>query len=170
MAQGHVMTARGDVLNLDELKAKANAKMVKMPGSEIKKKKISKRKPLNVRGYAPVSGEAKVPQMPENVRQEIENRERQRVAAVRAQQHKEMASSYNDDGTVASMADITGLKMEVTEAAVFREKARKQAGVVAPEASSEALNEILHELNSDNRHSARMDSYVEKNPNEGIEE
>ena len=170
MAQGHVMTARGEVLNLDALIAKANAKMVKMPGSEIKKKKISKRKPLNVRGYSPVSGEAKVPQMPENVRHEIENRERQRVAAARAQQHKEMASSYNNEGTAVSIADVTGLKMKVTEAAVLRQKARKQAGVVAPEASGEALNEILQELSSDNRHSTRMDSYVEKNPSEGIEE
>ena len=170
MAQGHVMTARGEVLNLDGLIAKANAKMVKMPASEIKKKKISKRKPLNVRGYAPVSGEAKVPQMPENVRQEIENREQHRIAAVRAQQHKEMASSYNTEGTAVSMSDITGLKMKITEAAVLRQKSRSQAGIVAPEASSEALNEILHELSSDNRHSARMDSYVEKNPNEGIEE
>lgn len=170
MAQGHVMTARGEVLNLDELIAKANAKMVKMPASEVKKKKISKRKPLNVRGYAPVSGEAKVPQMPENVKQEIENRERHRVAAVRAQQHREMASSFNDAGTAESMADITGLKMEVTQAAVLREKTRRESGIVAPEASSEALNEILSELASDNRHSARMDSYVGKNPDEGIEE
>jgi hypothetical protein len=170
MAQGHVMTARGEVLNLDGLIAKANAKMVKMPASEIKKKKISKRKPLNVRGYSPVSGEAKVPQMPVNVRQEIDNRERQRIETVRAQQHREMASSYNDKGTAVSMADVTGLKMEVTEAAIFREKARKQAGIVAPEASSEALSEILQELASDNRHSSRMDSYVEKNPSEGIEE
>ena len=98
MPQGHVMTARGDVLNIDELQAKANAKMVKMPASEVKKKKITKRKPLNVRGYSPVSGEAKVPQMPENVKQEIENRERQRVAAVRARQHQEMASSFNEEG------------------------------------------------------------------------
>jgi len=169
MAQGHIMTARGDVLNLDELKARANAKLVKMPASEVKKKRISKRKPLNVRGYAPVSGEARVPQMPENVRQEIENREAQRVAAVRTKQHREMASSYRD-GNAESMADITGLKMEVTKEAILREKTRREVGIVAPEASSEALNEILQELASDNRHSTRMDSYVEKNPDEGIQE
>lgn len=169
MPQGHVTTARGEVLNIDELKARAQAKMVKMPASEIKKKKISKRKPLNVRGYTPISGDAKVPQMPENVKQEIENRERQRVAAVRAQQHKEMASSFNSEGQAKSLADITGLKLEVTKEAVAREKSRRQTGVVAPEASSEALDEILQELSEENPHSLRMDSYVEKNPEEGIE-
>jgi len=169
MAKGHVMTARGEMLNLDELMAKANSTMVKMPASEIKKKKISKRKPLNVRGYSPVSGEAKVPQMPENVRQEVENRERQRVDAVRTQQHKEMASSYNDGGKAVTMADITGLKMKVTEAAMTKEKARRNTGAVPSEASNEALNEILQELSSDNRHSDRMGSYVEDNPKEGID-
>ena len=138
---GSITTARGEQLDLDALKAQATLPLVKakQTKTQVKRKVFSKRKPLNVRGFQPAQGEHIPHQEPAKiVPDEIP--------------HK---SSFSKTGEAQTAADITGVKVKVTEGAVARAKAR--AGIVdddssaqAETASEQALGEILGGLEAAN--------------------
>ena len=60
------MTARGNTVDMDEMKANAQRALnpVVQPGSTVEKKVVSKRPPLNMRGRMAAQGKA-VPTVPE---------------------------------------------------------------------------------------------------------
>lgn len=138
MPRGYVTTARGEVINMDALKESATSPLVKQPKSEIQKKKVSRRRPLNIRGYKPTAGSATVPEMPDEVREALAHKEGKKP------ERKATPSSFSESGKVESMADITGLKIK--EPKHLKEKPKDAA-----QASSEALGEILTELQGGNK-------------------
>lgn len=150
---GTITTARGDQLDLDGLKAQATLPLVKakQTKTQVKKKVFSKRKPLNVRGFQPAQGEHIPHQEPVTiVSDEIPQK-----------------SSFSETGEVRTSADITGVKVKVTEGAITRAKAR--AGVVedgdavqAEAASEEALGEILGGLEAANPNAQKAADAEEK--------
>ena len=148
MAKGWVTTARGEQLNLDQLilDSKRPLNAPKEQKSEVKKRVIPKRRPINVRGYKPDGGQAKVPEMPE----EMKARMAQRIDAKKAST-QERKVAYRDGGVAETYADLTGVKLKPTEAAVERAKARMTKSMdevpeQAAEPKDEALEEILEEL------------------------
>ena len=131
---GSVTTARGELLDLDGLKAQATLPLVKakQTKTQVKKHVFSKRKPLNVRGFQPAQGDHVPHQEP----------------AVVVPDELPQRSSFSESGEVQTSADITGVKVKVTKGAIERAKAR--AGITedgeaveAAAASEEALGEIL---------------------------
>jgi hypothetical protein len=138
---GSITTARGELLDLDGLKAQATLPLVKakQTKTQVKRKVFSKRKPLNVRGFQPAQGEHILQQEPVKiVPDEIPQK-----------------SSFSNTGEAQTAADITGVKVKVTEGAISR--AKERAGIVdddgamqAEAVSEEALGEILGGLEAAN--------------------
>lgn len=149
MPQGYVTTARGEVLDMDGLKMKATLPIAeaKQPGRTVNKKTVSKRKPLNVRGFIPARGEAEVPEMPEAIQAavqgdmtEVKKTKVVHRAGVTAEGH-------------STLAEITGIRADKpSEATKAKIKAAMDSGAERPaEAASEgALGEILSDLGDSN--------------------
>ncbi len=150
---GTITTARGEQLDLDALKAQATLPLVKakQTKTQVKRKVFSKRKPLNVRGFQPAQGEHVIEQeaitlVPDEILQK---------------------SSFSKSGEAQTAADITGVRVKVTEGAIARAKAR--AGVVedseamqAGAASEEALGDILGSLEAANPNAQSVADTEEK--------
>lgn len=146
MPQGFVTTARGEILNMDELKTKSTMPIAdkKQPGREVKKQTLPKRQPLNVRGYVPQQGEAKTPEVPEEI-----------VAAMNknksAPSSKTIRSSFTDTGEAKSLADVTGVKVnKPSQATKEKVKAAMESEQRPSSVSEEALGDILSELGQSN--------------------
>jgi len=146
-------TARGELLDMDALKAQATLPLVKakQTKTQVKKKTFSKRKPLNVRGFQPAQGEHVPVQEPVKIISD-------KIP------HK---SSFSDTGEALTQADITGVKVKVTKGAV--ERARARAGIMedgnameAAAASEEALGEILGDLEAANPNAQKVADVEEK--------
>lgn len=132
--KGWVTTARGEALNMDELIMKADRPIgFKDAKSEVKPKvPLSKRIPINVRGYTPAKGEATVPEMPEAVANVLE-----------ARQGKEPRRVVIRPGKAETMADLTRIK-------ISKPKFIKEAPENGAQAASEAvLDNILGDLGQD---------------------
>lgn len=138
---GSITTARGEQLDLDALKAQATLPLVKakQTKTQVKRKVFSKRKPLNVRGFQPAQGE------------HISHQEPVKIVPDEIPQK----SSFSNTGEAKTSADITGVKVKITEGAIARAKARAgivddAAAVQAESASEQALGEILGGLETAN--------------------
>jgi hypothetical protein len=131
--KGWVTTARGEALNMDELIMQAERPIgFKDAKSEVKPKVLPKRVPINVRGYAPEQGEARVPEMP----QEVSN-------ALDARQSKTPRRVTIMPGKAESMADLTRIRID-------KPKFTKEVPKGGAEAASEAvLDNILGDLSQD---------------------
>ncbi len=147
MSKGWVTTARGESLNLDQLITDAKRPPgLKDENTEIKKRKIAKPRQLNVRRFKPGAGTAKVPEVPDEMKEQLEARTRKV-----SQQPRKVA--YREGGVAETYADLTGVKLKKTEQAIARRKARmakeqdKQPDEqqAAPD-DNDALNEIMEEL------------------------
>ena len=143
MAQGYVTTARGESLNMDALKDSANLPLAqsKQTKTEVPKRDYRARKPINVRGFQPVAGEHKVPEMPEAV-----------ATTVARLNPDEMPvkAAYPDGGVAKSLADVTGVKVKPTKTAVERAKVRANTDAAPEEVASEVLAEVLGDLEAAN--------------------
>ena len=140
MAKGWVTTARGESLNLDQLITDSKRKLdAKDENTEVKKRVIKKRKPLNVRGFKPGAGEAPAPEMPEQMREKVAKRSRKSPPPRKV--------AFRDGGVAESYADLTGVKLVPTEGAVQRRKemiAKSEDKVLEEE--NKELEEIMDEL------------------------
>ena len=139
MAKGWVTTARGEQLNLDQLIIESKRPFdAKDEKTEVKRRVIKKRKPLNVRGYKPATGEAKVPEMPVEIAEIVTKKEKTEAPRKVA---------YRDGGVAETYSDLTGVKVKPTEAAVERRKAQmaKARDEVAGVEDDE-VDDILKEL------------------------
>lgn len=146
MPQGFVTTARGEILNMDQLKTQATMPIAekKQPGREIKRKAEPKRKPLNVRGYLPQVGEAKAPELSDEVRTAMESKKVKPTSST-------IRASFADDGEAKSLADVTGIKVDKPSAATKQKvKAALENEKRPAEAASETLGDILSELEETN--------------------
>lgn len=131
--KGWVTTARGQALNMDDLKMQAERPIgFKDAKSEVKPKKLPKRIPINVRGFLPAQGEAKVPEMPEKVAGVIEARKGKKTARVSVR-----------PAQAESLADITRIKVDKAK---FIKEAPKDG---ARAASEDVLANIMDDLNQD---------------------
>jgi hypothetical protein len=140
MPQGHVTTARGDILDMDALKNAANMPIVKAKQTKTEvPKRVYDRKPVNLRGFQPGQG-AHVPALEAGVVQHIEPDEQPMVISTTA------------SGIVETLADVTGVKVKPTKEALDRAKARAAAdGMVPPEdVAVAALGDILGDLEKAN--------------------
>ncbi len=132
--KGWVTTARGQTLNMDDLKMQAERPIgFKDAKSEVKPKTpLSKRLPVNIRGYTPAPGESKVPEMPQEV-----------VNVLEARQDKEASRVAVRPGKAETMADVTRVK-------VNRPKFIKEAPENGAEAAAEdVLANIMDDLTQD---------------------
>lgn len=121
--KGTVITARGEVLNMDQLIADAYAPIRKVEHSTVKEQVVpNKVRPMNVRGYKPSLGEGMKVGEPEV---------------------KTAVSKPVSKDEPKSLAEMTGLKIDKPKFAKD-----KPEDVVA--SSEEALNDILGELNTRN--------------------
>ena len=143
MAQGYVTTARGESLNMDALKDAANLPLAlsKQTKTEVPKRDYRARKPINVRGYQPGAGEHKVPEMPEAVATTV---------AKLNPDEMPVKTSFTEDGEAKSLADVTGVKVKATKAAVERAKVRAGTDTAPEEAASEVMQDILGDLEAAN--------------------
>lgn len=143
MPQGYVTTARGESLNMDALKDSANLPLAKSKQikTEVPKRDYRARKPINVRGFQPGAGEHKVPEMPEAVANTVARLNPDEMP---------VKTSFTEDGEAKSLADVTGVKVKPTKAAVERAKARTGTDTAPEEAASEVLAEVLGELEASN--------------------
>lgn len=145
MPQGMVTTARGEILNIDELKMKATLPIAKekQPGNKVNKRNVSKRKPLNVRGFQPGAGEASVPALSEEVQATLDAQTKKKSQTIRA--------SYAADGEAKTLADITGIRVDKpSEATKAKVKAALESDQRPAEVATEALSEILSGLDDSN--------------------
>ncbi len=118
MSKGWVTTARGESLNIDQLITNAKRPPgLKEENTEIKKRKIVKRRAINVRGFKPGVGEAEPPEMSAEMKEQMEARNKRVPAPVQK-------VAYREGGVAESYADLTGVKLKVTEEAKQRQKAR----------------------------------------------
>ena len=141
MPQGHVTTARGEVINMDALKDAANVPIAKakQKGTEVPKRTYP-RKAINIRGNMPAQGEHKP---------NLEAVEPARIDPEEIPQR----SAVSETGEVEKLADITGVKVKPTTGAVERAKARASnpEAPETPEAvANEALGDILGDLEAAN--------------------
>ena len=142
---GFYTTARGEVINMDDLQQKAKQPLVQkaQPKSTVKKRDYNERKPLNVRGFQPAQGVAKLQTMPDDVAKEVE---KSRIIP----EEQPQPSSFNESGEVETLEDMTGVKVRATPEAVARAKARIEKDIGVEEASQASLNEILGDLKESN--------------------
>lgn len=142
MGKGWVTTARGESLNLDQLITDAKRPIdAKDEHTEIKKRVIPKRKPLNVRGFRPGAGEASAPDVPEEMRVRIAKKTRKPTPPRKV--------AYREGGVAENYADLTGVKLKPTEGAVQRRKAMLAKANDEPVVESkDELGEIMDELDT----------------------
>ncbi len=140
MARGYVTTARGEQLNLDQLIIDSKRPPgLKEQATEVKKRKIPKRKPLNVRGFKPAAGEAKAQEMPEEMRQVVRKTQKK--------PEKPRKVAFKEGGTAETYADLVGVRVKPTEGAVERRKAQlAKAQDEAVETQDDELKDVLAEL------------------------
>lgn len=151
MPRGWITTARGEQLNIDDLIDKSRRPPnLKDEKSEIKKKVVARKTPINVRGYKPAQGEAPVPELPEGVIQQVDEKQKALFGK------KKPVSAYREGQEAEKLSDLTGVMVKPTEAAVERRKAQiaSERGE-APEGGNEALNEILEELEPEKKPTRR---------------
>jgi len=143
MAQGYVTTARGEALNMDALKDAANLPLAlaKQTKTEVPKRDYRARKPINIRGFQPVGGEHQVAAMPEGVADTVARLNPDEMP---------VKSAYAESGEATSQADVTGIKVKASKAAIARAKARENTDIAPEEAASEVLSEVLSELEASN--------------------
>lgn len=142
---GYVTTARGEILNMDQLireqtkrpLTKAERDSLK---SEIKPTKRP-RTPINVRGHMPLSGAEKAPQV-------------QPAAAKAVPEHPTMSSSGSSE-TDKTLADFTSIKVDKP----MRLKEKPES---AGQASQEILSDIMKELEANAPHSREAAEQIEK--------
>lgn len=156
MPQGWVTTARGEALDLDGLINKANLPLVKekQTKTQVTRRTVSKRKPLNIRGHQPAQGQHKMAEMPEQVAEIVEYRKDSEGREVYAGTTLPK-SSYAETGEAHTAAEMTGMKVKPTEGAIERAKERASGGAPGPvEVANEALGEILGDLEESNPNAA----------------
>jgi len=146
------MTARGDAIDMDEMKANAQRALhpVVQPGSTIEKKVVSKRPPLNMRGHMAAQGKA-VPTVPEGVKTAKADPERINPEAIPPK------TSFTEDGEARSIADMTGIKVN-QPAYVERMGGKVQRGDAQEleNQATEALGDILSDLSDSNPNAETM--------------
>lgn len=146
------MTARGDVIDMDEMKANAQRALhpVVQPGSTIEKKVVSKRPPLNMRGHMTAQGKA-APTVPEGTETAKVDPERINPEAIPPK------TSFTEDGEARSLADMTGIKVNQKEY-VERMGGKVQRGDVQEleNQATEALGDILNDLADSNPNAETM--------------
>lgn len=143
--QGMVTTARGEILNLDNLIEQAKRPIgVKDQASEKQKRVVPQKRNLNVRAFAPTLGETEVPEVPEEVQEAL----RKKNEAEDSHSTKSIPSSFrrHEDGRAQSIADLTGIRIEE----VKHLKPKDMAGKSKEEVKNEVLGEILTGLEKDN--------------------
>ena len=142
--KGWVTTARGEGLNIDDLIAKSKRPIgTKEAKSEIKKRKVPGRKPLNVRGFQPAQGEAKPHGEP--------------TPAAETPETPAPVAAFNDGEEAASTADITGIKVK-------KRASTKKPNVPAEEAAGEALGDIMSGLEAGSPNAVTAAEQEEKKP------
>jgi hypothetical protein len=152
MSTGHVITARGEALNLDQLiesaKRPLNHKEAK---SEIGVRPTpSARRSLNVRAYVPPQGQSKAPVAP----------------VVEAPVEPEAPATPSrfrraEDGEAQTLADLTGIRVD--KATTLRVAKEGEQGVDRKELAEGALlNNILGRLNQQNPGAAQEAERVER--------
>ena len=143
-APGQVTTARGEVINMDELKRNANKRPMTAEEKAAMKDEVKPRKrpkkAINVRGNMPVKGEAKAP--------EPKPKKEPKPAPV-----EEKEFDKNPDGK--TVADYTGIKVD--------KPVRLKGKVENPvEEADNTLNDIMGELEANTPHSRDAAEVVEK--------
>ena len=139
MSNGHVITGRGEELNMDQLIQSAKRPFnKKAEKAEIgKRPTVVERRQVNVRAYVPAAGSTPVPQVPEEIKAEL-NPTREEIP---------IPSSYAEEGEAASLADLTGIR--ITKLKHARVAAEGEVGMDPKSfAESQALGEIMRDLNS----------------------
>lgn len=162
MPQGFVTTARGEVLNMDQLKTLATMPIAekKQPGRTVEKKTYSKRQPLNVRGYVPQQGEAKIPELSDEVKSALSSKNK-KISS------KTIPASYSTTGTAESLADLTGIRVNKPSQATKEKVKQAMENEQRPaEVASEALDEILGDLQQNNPEAMKAASEEEKTASE----
>ena len=148
MPSGIYTTARGQVINMDELMDKANLPLIQKKQTKTTvKKRYDEPKPINVRGFQPQPGAAKTQDVPDDVAKAAAGNIRIDPA------EQPIVTSTTESGKAETLADVTGLKVKPSDGAVERAKARAAiipGGVPAEEVASKALNEILSDLEVSN--------------------
>lgn len=143
--QGMVTTARGEILNLDNLIEQSKRPIgVKDRASEKEKRVVPKKRNLNIRAFAPSHGEANVPEVPEEVQEEL----RKKAEAQAARTGKPIPSAFrrHEDGQAQSMADLTGIRVDEPRYL----KKDDLEGKSTDEVKNEVLGEILTGLEEGN--------------------
>lgn len=143
MPQGYVTTARGEVLNMDELRDKANLPIAKAKQTKttVPKRDYRVRKPINIRGFQPGVGEHKIQEMPEDVAKTVSRLNPEEMP---------VKTSYTETGEAESLADVTGVKVKATPEAIQRAKARADGNSAPEDVASDALTDILGDLEAAN--------------------
>jgi hypothetical protein len=143
MAQGWVTTARGEALNMDALKDSANLPIAKAKQTKtvVPSRDYRSRKPINVRGFQPGAGEHQAQEMPEGVANTV---------ARLNPDEKPVRAAFPEDGEAKSLADVTGVKVKPTATAVQRAKARANDDIAPEVVATEALTDILGDLEAAN--------------------
>jgi len=145
MPQGFVTTARGEILNMDQLKTQANQPLIKKRerGTTVKKS-VPPRKPINVRGYQPQAGEAQTPEVSDEILEAMESRKEKTPS-------RTIRASFPEDGEAKNLADVTGIRVNKPSAATkAKVKAALDNNQRPAEASTKALDEILGDLEETN--------------------
>jgi hypothetical protein len=128
---------------MDALKDAANLPLAlaKQTKTEVPKRDYRARKPINVRGFQPGAGEHKVQEMPEGVADTVAKLNPDEMPT---------RTSLTEDGEAKSLADVTGVKVKPTKAAVERAKVRAGTDTAPEEAASEVMQDILGDLEKAN--------------------
>ena len=143
-APGQVTTARGDVINMDELKRRQTQRPLTAEEKAAMKDEVKPRKrpkkAINVRGNMPKRGEAEAP-----------TSKTKRAPAPAPVEEKEF--DKNPDGK--TVADYTGIKVD--------KPVRLKGKVENPvEEADNTLNDIMGELEANTPHSRDAADVVEK--------
>lgn len=149
-APGHVTTARGEVLDMEELKRKANQKPLSAEQKAAMKDEVKPqkrvRKAINVRGNMPMRGEEKAP---------VAEKPKAAPAPVAA---APPVHDKNPEGK--SVADFTGITVD--------KPVRLKGKVEDPIATADnALGDIMDELEQNTPHSRDAADIVEKEDADG---
>jgi len=149
MANSNVVTARGDILNLDNLIMQANRPLnYKEEKSESTRQRVDKTPPLNIRGYMPSAPSVTMPVIADEIKTILSERA--------------TASSFSATGVAQSMADLTGIKVEK---ATYMNEVRKNLpeGVTPKDiAESIVVEEILNNMKSSHPNATSAAADIDK--------
>ena len=148
-APGQVTTARGDVINMDELKRNANKRPLTAEEKAAMKDEVKPRKrpkkAINVRGNMPSRGEAALDHQ--------DRRGHAKMQEETAPVEEEKEFDKNPEGK--SVADFTGIKVD--------KPTRLKGKVENPvEEADNTLNDIMGELEANTPHSRDAADVVDK--------